>query len=101
MIVPDAPRDPRFVDTDLVTGAGIRFYAGAPLITHDGVPLGSFSLLDMAPNDGFTAATDRNSRPNYLCRRGTAPSVPAHSSRTFPNAARARNGSVTSPITTT
>jgi diguanylate cyclase (GGDEF)-like protein/PAS domain S-box-containing protein len=56
MIVPDAPLDPRFVDTDLVTAAGIRFYAGAPLITYDGIPLGSFSLLDTVPNHDFSAA---------------------------------------------
>lgn len=56
MIVPDASVDPRFADSDLVIGAGIRFYAGAPLITHDGVALGSFGLLDLAPNHDFSSA---------------------------------------------
>jgi diguanylate cyclase (GGDEF)-like protein/PAS domain S-box-containing protein len=55
LVVPDAQADPRFADSDLVTGAGIRFYAGAPLITHDGVPLGGFSLLDTKPKHDFSA----------------------------------------------
>ncbi len=55
MVVPDATRDPRFVDNALVTGdMHIRFYAGAPLISDDGIPLGSLCVIDTEPRDGLT-----------------------------------------------
>ncbi len=47
--IPDAQRDPRFVDNPLVTGApGIRFYAGAPLAPAGGQPVGTLCVLDHA-----------------------------------------------------
>jgi len=50
MIVPDAQMDPRLKDYAAVTReAGIRFYAGAPLITHDGHTLGSLCVIDQKP----------------------------------------------------
>ena len=50
MIVPDARLDPRFRDNPFVTGElRVRFYAGAPLLDPDGLPLGSFCVMDREP----------------------------------------------------
>lgn len=55
MVIPDATRDPRFAGNPLVTGEPrIRFYAGAPLISPEGVPLGSLCVIDYVPRDGLT-----------------------------------------------
>jgi PAS domain S-box-containing protein len=55
MIVPDATLDPRFADNPLVTGdPHIRFYAGAPLIADDGMPMGSLCIIDTVPRGELT-----------------------------------------------
>lgn len=57
MVVPDARLDPRFANYDVVTEEPhIRFYAGAPLITPEGIPLGALCVLDTAPHAGLTDA---------------------------------------------
>ncbi len=47
-VVDDALADERFASNDLVAG-GVRFYAGAPLLTPDGFAIGALALLDVTP----------------------------------------------------
>lgn len=52
MVVHDAREDDRFADNPLVTGAPhIRFYAGHPLISAEGAPLGALCIIDTVPRD--------------------------------------------------
>lgn len=57
-VVADATKSDLFKDNPLVTGApDIRFYAGAPLRTHDGFNLGTVCAIDRKP---------RQARPEQL-----------------------------------
>lgn len=52
MIVPDTEADARFCDHPLVAGAPhIRFYAGAPLVSSEGFPLGTLCVVDKTPRE--------------------------------------------------
>lgn len=49
LVVPDATRDARFANLHIVTGLGIRFYAGTPLISNRGQTIGTICALDVRP----------------------------------------------------
>ena len=56
MEVRDAAEDLRFRDNALVTGAPhVRFYAGHPLVSREGAPLGALCVIDSKPRpEGLT-----------------------------------------------
>ena len=49
LVVEDVLRDERFAGNPFLREHGIRFYAGAPLRTRDGMPVGSLCVLDVKP----------------------------------------------------
>lgn len=50
-IVPNARTDERFKQLPLVTENGVQFYAGTPLLTPEGLPLGTLCVLDYQPRE--------------------------------------------------
>jgi PAS domain S-box-containing protein len=51
MMIPDTLRDDRLINNPLVVNEpNLRFYAGAPLITHDGHRLGTLCVVDQKPH---------------------------------------------------
>ena len=58
-IVKNALEDPRTLSNPLVAGAmGVRFYAAAPLVTHDGFRLGTMNIIDFTPREFDVEAQD-------------------------------------------
>ncbi|GJD51813.1 Sensor histidine kinase RcsC [Methylobacterium crusticola] len=56
LVIADLTRDPRTARNPLVAGPpALRFYAGHPLLTPEGLPLGALCVLDTRPRpDGVT-----------------------------------------------
>ena len=55
LCLPDTAEDRRFAGNPLVQNApGIRFYAGAPLVTQEGHVLGALCAMDASPHEAPT-----------------------------------------------
>lgn len=52
LVIPDTHKDERLACTPFaIAQPDLRFYAGAPLITHDGYNLGTLCLIDRQPHE--------------------------------------------------
>lgn len=82
VVISDAAMDERFFSGPMVTHAGIRFYAGAPLLTKEGYAVGTLCVMDRLPRELPAAHKDalltlaRLVSAQLEVRRGARPSVP-------------------------
>src|SRR6266567_2064161 len=82
VVISDAANDERFFSGPMVTHAGIRFYAGAPLLTKEGYAVGTLCVMDRLPRELPAAHKDalvtlaRLVSAQLELRRGTQPSAP-------------------------
>jgi PAS domain S-box-containing protein len=59
-VFPDTAADSRFADNPLVhNDRGLRFYAGAPVLTEDGESIGTVAVLDYVPREALSAKDER------------------------------------------
>lgn len=49
LVIPDTANDPRTANNALVQAGGIRFYAGAPMLDHSGLAIGTLCVIDYKP----------------------------------------------------
>lgn len=67
MVVEDTFNDFRFSDNDMVIGEPhVRFYAGIPLLSSEGVPLGTLAVMDTHPGK---ITEEQSKMLNYLARQ--------------------------------
>ena len=63
LCVPDAAQDERFAGNPMVLAhQGVRFYAGAPVLSEDGYPLGALCAVDVEPHAKLPPATAQKLR---------------------------------------
>jgi PAS domain S-box-containing protein len=59
-VFPDTAKDPAFDNNPLVHGdQGLRFYAGAPVLTRDGESIGTVAVLDYVPRAPLSPEDER------------------------------------------
>jgi PAS domain S-box-containing protein len=82
LVISDVAMDQRFSDGPMVTRAGIRFYAGAPLLTREGYAMGTLCVMDRLPRELPAGHKDALLTLTQLVaaqlevRRDTKPSAP-------------------------
>lgn len=57
LVIPDTRSDPAYADNPATVDASVRFYAGVPLLTSDGLALGTLCVLDKAARPSGLDAT--------------------------------------------
>lgn len=53
MVILDTKQDWRFANNPVIQGGGVRFYAGAPLVTQEGYNIGTICLMDFNARENF------------------------------------------------